>query len=211
MKAKQVSIIMIILVAGIVVISCCIQIDNGEPKIVQEVTTTENPITSTTGYETKSTQPAGFLKYENTKYGFSIAYPADWENTELEEKYKKAVFQSPVQDDLDSFRENLIISYMDYSSSPTTLERATESIIAGLEKGGLQNFNLIDSSETTLAGIRAHTITYTVTQSGFNLKLKQFWTIKNNKVYMVSYGELADEPSVFWDTMEEMTESFEIR
>ena len=58
----------------------------------------------------------------------------------------------------------------------------------------LQDFKLLNSSSTTLAGLPAHMITYSYTeQMGTPLQSLQVWTIKDGIVYTVTYGGTPEE------------------
>jgi|LSQX01.1.fsa_nt_gb serine/threonine-protein kinase len=114
---------------------------------------------------------------------FSIQYPNDWEK---EIRGNSIIFLSPLEGERDRFKENVNFMLQDLSQQPLTLEQYTditeESVIANLGKQSI--FSLKD---VTIQGIAAKEFIYNMNMNGNNLRIKQYWFIKNKTAYLFTY------------------------
>ena len=97
--------------------------------------------------------------------------------------------------------------------SEITLADYTESGINQLTSLPRQNFTILNSSPTTLAGIPAHTITHTFTEDGIDQKLVQIWTLDNSTdtAYIITYGSHVHEFDDGLSALEQITNSFTLQ
>ena len=182
--------ILLISVLSMVVISGCSQQKN--PSIVQT-----DSITPT----------SGFSSYENPIQGIKVNYPFDWsikENIGV----VAVVFLSSKSGSSDQFQENVNIIVQDISSESITLKKYTESNMDDIKKN--PDASLIDSGEMTLGGSPGYKVVYSAKKSPFNLQVFQAWTIKNSKIYLISYTAEVSKYQDHLNSVIQMLNSFEI-
>ncbi len=153
--------------------------------------------------------PTTFSTYENADYGFKIGYPRTWTVTETVIEGIPAVqFISPLEGPDDVGQENVTVAYEDLPQ-PTTLEEYAEATIGGLGDT-IEEFNLIESVDTTLSGNPARKIVFTGKYEGMAAKWMEVLTIKGNRAYTISYIALPTTYARFLGIVQEMMDSFEI-
>jgi hypothetical protein len=134
-----------------------------------------------------STATSDLTPYSNPNLGLTLEYPSNWT------KKESLVFISP-QVGIGNQAPELItidtevLPTLDFSLDTYTnlsLRQAQES---------LQDFKLLNSSSTTLAGLPAHMIVYSFTPSqNTTLQNLATWTIKDGMVYIISYIATPEE------------------
>ena len=144
------------------------------------------------------------LTYENFDYGIRMQYPSDWAKMELPtdtsttEDVPLVEFTSPVQNRTDEYTETLTVGIEGLPMQNMTLDEFTKLTIEHL-KTSMDGLEIEGSVETKLAGQSAHNMTYTFQlkdeAAGDELPLKamQIWTIKNNKLYIITYGGILNQ------------------
>jgi len=176
-----------LLVIGIVLISGCVRQENpkmGEPG-------------AQTIVKAPATQPPAinFLTYESLTTGIRIKYPQGWKRREAPDMVG---FASPEKD------ASLIVNVFDISTHPVTLEEYKQHLVNQCKA---PNCNIIDSSDTTLANNPAYKLVYTM-EGPANMIV--IFTIKDNKLYSLTYTAESNEYSKYLGTINEMIDSFEI-
>jgi hypothetical protein len=147
----------------------------------------------------------GFLTYTNSEYGFKIDYPADWS---VRENIMGAVvvFLSPRESTSDNFLENVNIIVQDNSM---TLEEYTNISLAQLPQY-VSDLEIISSERTTLGGNPAYKVVFTGVYNNSNrLEWMQVWTMKDNKVYLITYTAQPQSFSKYLPQVQHMFDSFE--
>jgi hypothetical protein len=134
-----------------------------------------------------STATSDLTPYSNPNLGFTLEYPSNWT------KQENLVFISP-QVGIGNQAPELItidtevLPTLDFSLDTYTnlsLRQAQES---------LQDFKLLNSSSTTLAGLPAHMIVISFTDiHNTTLQSLATWAIKNGMVYKVTYIATPEE------------------
>ncbi|MGB7883806.1 MAG: PsbP-related protein [Nitrososphaeraceae archaeon] len=137
---------------------------------------------------------------------FTFEYPPRWSVQE------SVTLASPPQSSFDMNPEVINIQ-TEKLPSEMTLADYTESGINQLTSLPRQNFTILNSSPTTLAGIPAHTITHTFTEGGIDQKLMQIWTLDNSTdtAYIITYGSRVDEFDDGLSALEQVTNSFTLQ
>jgi hypothetical protein len=110
--------------------------------------------------------------------------------------------------DTDSFcnRNQLILSVKNLNPSIMTLKAYTNEAITELRD---QNLNIIESKNTTLAGIPAHKVIYNDTLGQLNnFKALQIWTVKNAKAYILTYTATVTNYAHYLPIIQDMINSF---
>ena len=149
-----------------------------------------------------------FLTYENPAEGIKIQYPSSW--TKDESGLNVVVFISPQESVSDMFQENTGIGIEDLSAQPMTLDQFTKLTVADITEM-VSSENILESTATTLDGNPAHKLVYNRKSGADTYKFMQIWTIKNNRVYIISYvAETDNTYSNFLVTLTKMIDSFEI-
>jgi hypothetical protein len=142
------------------------------------------------------------LTYQNFKAGIKIKYPSDWQVRE--DPNLVAIFTSA--------NATLNIGVEDLPTKTISLNRYTYAALSKLRS--VQDFNMTESEDTTLAGFPAHKIIYTTMFQGsagiYPLKTMQVWTVKDGKAYIVTFGTLLDQFSESLADAQTMLNSFEI-
>ena len=149
----------------------------------------------------------GFLVYENRNHGIKINYPADWQKSE---NYPGVVviFMSEKESEEDILQDNLVITKQEFPpEQKETLSNITKASIDYI-KTFMTDSNITESKELTLAGSPAHKVVYTMRQGIYPFKIMQIWTIKDNKIYVLTYNAEPDTYDTYLPTIQAMVDSF---
>ena len=124
--------------------------------------------------------------YSNPNLGFSLQYPAEWQ------KEESLTFISPQGGVGNRGPEAISITTELLPTSNYTLDRYTEAGLGQVES--FQDFKLLNSSSTLLAGLPAHMIVYSFTDENLTpLQNLQVWTVKDGMAYIITYGGTPEE------------------
>jgi hypothetical protein len=150
------------------------------------------------------------IVYESPVYGIRTQYPDGWEiiiqNTSNSSFSLR--FNSPLENDTDSFRENvrLVIGTV---SNNSALSNITSAILTSyLEL--YPDLELMELSSTNLTGsaIPAYKLVASRTQEGSNFM--QIFAIKEDKLYSIIYSSEKSRYSTYLPIIEKMINSFEV-
>ncbi len=159
----------------------------------------------------------GFALYDNNAEGFRIQYPQNW-TMEEGASGTLVAFKSP-QDTGDTFLENVNIVIEDISQAgKVTLKDYEDAALALLKEASskpdanLADIKKVDGKEITIDNTPARYIAYTSTFKPNSSKLysRQYFTIKNGKVYIITYTASQQKPDTFMDLVKSMVDSFQI-
>ncbi len=158
---------------------------------------------------------AGYLTYKNSRYGFEIQYPSNWEKIDFgqaieeDDRHIVVTFLSPPEDALDLFREYLVIQ-VGMEMVHRSLEQNVDAQINSL-RDSLPDFGIVESNATTVAGgNRAHTLVYTFKVGEDEYKVTEFWIIKADKLYYLKYSTESEKSDNHGLTIRKMIDSFRI-
>jgi hypothetical protein len=147
-----------------------------------------------------------FLLYENPALGIKIPYPADWEKVQAD---GNVTFISPLESNLDVYRDNVIITTKNLLKN-ITLNQYANIFINELKKNAT-DFKYIEENTTTVAGNNtAYKIVFTTKDRQHDLKAMVVLTIKDDKVYLIEYRSELGAFSNNLATVQKMINSFEI-
>jgi len=127
------------------------------------------------------------ILYSNPNLGFSLEFPSDWQ------KEESLTFVSP-QGGIGNRAPEVISITTEVLPTPDySLDRYSEAALGQVES--FQDFKLLNSSSTSLAGLPAHMIVYSFTDEGNQTPLQnlQAWTIKDGMAYIITYGGIIEE------------------
>ena len=143
------------------------------------------------------------VSYSSPNLGFSLEYPSEWE------KEESLTFVSPYGGIGNRTPEVISITTEVLPTSDFSLDSYTEAALGQVES--FQDFRLLNSSSTTLAGLPAHMILYTFTdESQTPLENLQVWTIKDGIAYVITYGGTPEEFDSSLPTFQSVMDSFSI-
>lgn len=150
--------------------------------------------------------PLDFAKYKNSAYGITIQYPQTWDKQEIFSVVTNEIveFLSPQENNSDKFQEKLIIT-VENLSSPLSLDEYTK--LSKQQISQQKDVKIISETDSTLAGKRAYSVVYTVSDDGNNLKRMEIWTLKNFKVYSIIYEAEVDKYDRYLNTAEKTIKS----
>ena len=183
-------------------------------KYFEESTDFTNPVNSSdlnevkTGQDSLSQLGNELEIYQNQDFGFKIAYPFSWQEAEsIGSGIAYVIFVSPLENNNDKFNERLAVHVGNVYSS-TTLGAFSDTYISNIRNN--PNSEVISATESTISGSAAEKLVYTLRQGEKQFGILEQWTIKNNKVYQISfYGEL-EKYQTYLPNVEELINSFEI-
>jgi len=159
-----------------------------------------------------------FVTYENPVRGIKILYPADWQKTEQLSVNRFLVnFMSPFNNNnASAFPATVSVSVESLNQNISA--DATNQYVTGLLDGAkrsLPDFQIIESSpKSSIASDSAYKIVYTFLSQDpavqAHFQSMNIWTIKDKKVYSISYTELKPLYTTYLPTVQKMIDSFEI-
>jgi hypothetical protein len=161
---------------------------------------------------TATTTTSLFLTYENPIFGIRIQYPFDWEKLEFIRRDSSGIaviFRSPPENASDTKLENLLIQVGNLPFQNISLEALINASVDNL-RNSLVDFELVESTATTISYNPAHKIVYTDTVGQDELKTMQVLSIKEDKVYLITYTAEASRYDRYLPTIQKMIDSFRI-
>jgi hypothetical protein len=148
-------------------------------RLPERINTLENQTMDS--IDTRNLEP-----YSNPNLGFSLQYPAEWQ------KEESLTFISPQGGVGNRGPEAISITTELLPTSNYTLDKYTEAGLGQVES--FQDFKLLNSSSTLLAGLPAHMIVYSFTDENLTpLQNLQAWTVKDGMAYVITYGGTPEE------------------
>lgn len=119
-------------------------------------------------------------------------------------------FHPKDRDDTNSYyAEGVMVTPGTFDDQQITLDQYTEHQME-IYKNEFPGWIIIDSSKATLVGSPAHKLIVTYKDGDFNVKSMFFWTIKNNKPYIIAYSAEENKYTDLLGIAQEMINSFEI-
>jgi hypothetical protein len=203
-----------ILLTGIALLAC-LAVFSGctEPMIpspppqttpAYEVTTRAPAPPLTTGPVT--TRGPDYLAYTNSRYGFTMSYPATW--TKQENTGGSVVsFTSPSEGRDDLYLENMKVVVEDLSSSPLSLEQYKNAQLA--KKQGLSGFNKIMDGPFKVSRFNGWKLAYTA-DTGMLMEWVEIYTIKGTTAYDLSFSAQESHYYNYVVAMDTMINSFQL-
>ena len=160
--------------------------------------------TNMSGNQTMGSSTASSLvPYNNPNLGFSLEYPSDWQ------KEESLSFTTPQGGSGDRAPEVINVVTEVLPSSDFSLDSYTDAAMGQVES--FENFQLLNSSSTTLGGLPAHMIVYTFTDEQTPLQNLQAWTVKDGMAYVVTYGGVPEEFDSSLPALQNVLDSFSLQ
>jgi serine/threonine-protein kinase len=164
----------------------------------------------------KSVNNNDFVTYENPTYGIRIGYPADWQKTEhLNANRFWVDFISPFKNNPNTFPATVSVSVEGLNHNITATTNEYVSAILKNTKQSLSDFQIIESNpDANLTGTPAYKIVYSFLSQDpavqAHFQSMNLWSVRDKKVYSISYTEAKSLYATYLPTVQKMTDSFEI-
>ncbi len=126
---------------------------------------------------------ADWVDYTNTEGKYRLSYPSTWTQTSTE---SGIIFLTPAEGEDDQFQENVNILLQDLSAQPMTLEEFTK-LSTDQYDAMKESVEVLSVDNATVAANKAKKVMLTLDYSGRPLKLMQYWFIKNDTAYVLTY------------------------
>jgi hypothetical protein len=186
--------LVVLVLLNIMAISLAIYTSYGMPNITVAQLITQSSGGNQTGI-------SDLVPYNNPNLGFSLEYPTDWE------KEESLTFVSPQGGISNRSPEVISVTTEVLPTSDFSLDRYSDAAIGQVES--FQDFKLLNSSSTMLAGLPAHMILYTFTSADQTpLQNLQAWTIKDGIAYVITYGGVPEEFEDSLPALQSVMDSF---
>ena len=158
---------------------------------------------------------SNFVIYENPTYGIRIRYPDDWQKTEYVNANRFWVdFMSPFKNNPNTFPAIVSVSVEGLNHSITTTNEYVNGIL-NKAKQSLSDFQINESNHNAnIAGTSAYKIVYSFLSQDpavqAHFQSMNIWSVRDNKVYGISYTEVKSLYPTYLPTVQKMIDSFEI-
>ena len=144
-------------------------------------------------------------RYYKKQEGFSIRFPAEWEQKE-NVMGTVVIALSPAQGADDAFRENVNVT-VETLQSPMDLEKYLELSMANL-KDLLSAGQEPEVSDTTLGGEKAKRVVYQTTMGQINVKEMLYLAVKGNRSYAITCSATPDSFDAYKAQFERIVGTF---
>ncbi len=155
----------------------------------------------------------GFVVYSNETYNFTLNYPETWQVRELDDPItgEVVVFSSPAESNFDSFSEKIYISVEYLARDINSLDQYTQTIVERIKQENGDEVEVYKEKRTKLGRYPARMVIYSRQENGLLLRQLEAFTIKNNRVYVITYTAERVKFSKFLRTAQKMLKSWEIK
>ncbi len=143
------------------------------------------------------------------KSNYSIQYPATWDLNQSGQMGTSFILFSPLESDLDKFKENIILLVQDLSGRNIDLNQYCE-ISEGQIKTMVTNSNLIESKRIKNVKGEYQKLIYSGDQGIFHLIFEQYYWVIDEKAFVLTVTSEQDKFADFKETGEKILNSFVI-
>jgi hypothetical protein len=148
-------------------------------------------------------------EYRHEHKKFALKYPALWAFEENKDG-AAVIFFSPIENDLDFFRENVNVVVQESEEGPMTLKEYSETAIKQMEMVFGNNFVLLESTPIRFAGREGYRIVFLGKGPDTELKYMCVWTLEGAVSYQLTYTALSSQYDRYLSQMKRMARSFRI-
>ncbi|MEL6494621.1 MAG: protein kinase [Cyanobacteria bacterium J06623_7] len=147
------------------------------------------------------------LQYENLDRGFRINYPPAWSRQNRDDFFASGVvFFSPAVNNADSFKERVSV-LVENLTDGQSLSEYTEQSVAEIKQ--LSDPDIEAALPITLGVDEGRQIIYQGEENGSPVRRMQSWTLKGDRVYIITYTAKPEDYDTYLPTVDEMIESFQ--
>ncbi|MBT1688451.1 hypothetical protein [Dawidia soli] len=130
-----------------------------------------------------ATPQTKFLTYTNPMNKFNMRYPERWQN---QAGMNAVAFLSPKENEQDAFQENVNLMLQDLTQQPMNIDQYTELTRQQVVQFA-GNDAIVSLKDATIGGQPCKEFVFKMAYDGRNLKLKQYWFIKEQTAYLFTY------------------------
>ena len=141
---------------------------------------------------------------------YSVKYPSDWEVNSTGMMGTSFILFSPLTETQDNFKENVNLLIQDLSAYDLNLDKYVE-ISVGQIKTMVTNSNILESKTIKSEFGEYQKMIYTGEQGMFKLKFEQYYWVKNNNAYVLTFTSELDKYLNYKEIGEAILNSFEIK
>ncbi|MBW4507455.1 MAG: protein kinase [Scytonematopsis contorta HA4267-MV1] len=144
-------------------------------------------------------------------YGMTIQYPKGWEKLVTPDRITGnfARFVPPKEANSDLYQENINLIIHDLPENSRELQQFTQSNLDDIKQSS--DVKILEQGETQLANQNAYQVIYTIKEDKIDVQRLQVWTIKDNKVYIITYAADINQYNQYLNTAQKMISSFDIK
>jgi hypothetical protein len=136
----------------------------------------------------------------------SLTYPSHWELNESGAMGTKLILFSPLESAEDNFRENVNLIIQDLSGYNLNLAAYTKISVDQIPTV-VTNYKLIESKTISINNEPVHKLVYDGDQGIYHLRFEQYFCIKDNHAYVLTFTTKQDTYSSFKETGEKILNS----
>jgi hypothetical protein len=142
---------------------------------------------------------------------FKLSYPQDWELNQEGVMGTKLVVFAPLESETDNFKENVNVIIQDLKGYDLDLASYTKLSLEQV-KTMITNSKLILSRTNKLEkGGEFQELIYTGDQGIYHLKFHQYYLLKNNKAYIITFTTGIDQFEKYKTTGKAILDSFVVK
>ncbi|MEL7064078.1 MAG: hypothetical protein AAFP00_10105 [Bacteroidota bacterium] len=138
---------------------------------------------------------------------YAITYPSDWEADTSGQLGTRFFIFSPLDNESDAFRENVNLVIQDLTGYDMDLDQYAE-ISEGQIQTAITEGQIISSERKEKDGQAYHQMIYTGKQGIFDLKFEQYYWVKDNQAFVLTFTCEEKAFDAYQATGEKMLGSF---
>jgi serine/threonine-protein kinase len=128
-------------------------------------------------------ETANWQKFTGANY--AIQYPTNWQLTEFLQKGIPFCVFSPLENEVDKFKENINLMIQDLSGRNIDLNKYV-ALSEEQVKTMVPNSSLLESKRIKSGDTEFHKVIYTGVQNNFHLQFEQHYWVINQKAYILT-------------------------
>ncbi len=146
-------------------------------------------------------------RYYNTKHGFSIIFPKDWE---IQESFMgtSVISRSSLENEADQFKENINV-VVEKLPKDMGLDEYLELNLSNMYKF-LTDFKEIEKGSVELSDNDARWLIYTGQLGQLDMKALVYFTIKGMRAYVITCSSSPNSFEEYKDRFKEIVNSFQL-
>jgi hypothetical protein len=138
---------------------------------------------------------------------YSVQYPFQWELSQNGQMGTSFVLFAPQESNEDLFKENVNLLIQDLTGYDLDLDKYTDLTLDQI-KTMITNSSLIESKRLKKGLEEYQHLIYTGDQSVFNLQFEQYFWVKNNKAFILTFTSEQTKSAAYKEIGEKILNSF---
>lgn len=141
---------------------------------------------------------------------YTVQYPSDWDLDQSGTLGTSFFMFSPVENDDDTFRENINLIQQSLEGLGVDLAQFVE-VSEGQIKSMITNAKMIESKTIKNGNIQYHKFIYTGDQGQYHLKFEQYFFLQNEQAYVLTFTSESSKFADYQAIGEKILQSFSIK